>query len=73
VLLGFDFPRTVVGLWSVIYRTRQCRLAVIFGFTVCQQKRRGYTQCLNFLLQPQYVKLFLSQNCVNILHWQAPR
>jgi len=65
-------PSTVVGLRSVIYRTRQCRLVVIFRFPVLRQKRGCYSQCLNFFLQPRYLKLFLSQNFVNVSHAQAP-
>src|SRR6266478_5501276 len=41
-------PPAVVGLWSVIYRTQECRLVVFF--------------------QPRRLKLFLSQNFVNVLH-----
>jgi hypothetical protein len=48
VLFGSVLPPTVVGLWNVIYRTRQCRLVVVFCFPVFQQKRDCYTQRLNF-------------------------
>jgi hypothetical protein len=34
VLFGSVLPPTVFGLWSVIYRTEQCRLVVIFRFPV---------------------------------------
>ncbi len=42
-LFGFVLPSTVVGLGSVIYRTSQCRLVVIFRFAVLRQKRSYYT------------------------------
>ena len=50
LLLASVFPPAVVGLWSVIYRTRQCRLVVIFRFPVLRQKRSYNPQCLNFCL-----------------------
>src|SRR6266446_1705179 len=61
-------PPAVVGLWSVIYRTQECRLVVIFRFPVLRQKRGCYTQRPNFFFQPRHLKLFLSQNFVNVLH-----
>jgi len=71
-LCGSVFPPTVVGLRSFVYHTPQCWLVVIFRFPVLRQKRGCYTQCLNFLFQPRLFNLFLSQNCVNVLHGQAP-
>src|ERR1700719_4219294 len=52
VLFSSILPPAVVGLRSFIYRTLQGRLAVIFGFPVCQQKRGCNTQRLNLFLQP---------------------
>ena len=43
-------------------------MVVIFGFPVRQEKRGCDTQCLNFTLQSRHVKLFLSQNFVNVSH-----
>jgi len=71
-LFGFVLPSTVVGLRSVIHRTRQCRLVVIFRLAVFRQNRGHYTQCLDFVFYPRLFKLFLSQNFVNVLHAQAP-
>ena len=70
-LLGLVLPSTVVGLWSGIYCT-QCRLVVIFRFPVFGQNRGYDTQRLNFAFQPRPFNLFLSQNCINVSHAQAP-
>lgn len=66
-LFGSVLPPTVIGLRSVICRTLQCRLVVIVGLGVHQQ-RGSYTQGLNFGLQPRHLKFFLPQNFINILH-----
>jgi hypothetical protein len=36
-----------------------------------QRKIGGRAQCLNFFSQPRQVKLFLSQNLVNVFHAQG--
>jgi len=41
-------------------------------FSVFRQKRSDYPQCFNFYLQLRYLKLFLSQHFVNVLHLQHP-
>src|SRR6266436_2041744 len=69
VLFVSVVPPTVVGSWSLIYRT-QCGL-VISRFPLFRQKRGRYTQRLNFGFQPRHLKLLLSQNFVNVLHGQA--
>ena len=71
-LFGSVLPGSVVGLSSVIYRTRQYKYVVIFPFTVIRYKSCCYPQGFNFFLQPGHLKLFLSQNFVNVSHAQAP-
>ena len=66
-LFGSVLPPTVIGLRSVICRTLHCRLVVIVGLGVRQQ-RGSDTQGLNFGLQPRHLKFFLPQNFINILH-----
>src|SRR5437879_4400390 len=74
-------PPRSLGLLRIIFhlhidrlrrsRTRWCRLVVIFCFPVREQKRGCDTQRLNFFLQSRHIKLFLSQNFVNVLHRKA--
>jgi len=61
----------MVGLRGLIYRPRQCRLAVILGFPVFQ-KGSDYPQSFNFPFQPRLFLFFLSQYGVNILHLCCP-
>src|SRR5947207_8758466 len=72
-LFGSVLRASLVGLWSVIYRTRQCKYVVIFHFTVIRYKRCCYPQGFNFFLQPRQLKLFLSQNFVSVSHARTLR
>jgi hypothetical protein len=77
MLYGQRFlPLSCHALWSgrrvSFTATRQCRLVDIFRFPVIGQKRSCYAQCRNFFLQPRHLKLFLSQNFVNVLHASTP-
>jgi hypothetical protein len=53
-------------------RGGQSRLIVITGFLVFRKKRRGNPQRFYLFFQPGELKLFLSQNLVNVLHASAP-
>ena len=49
-------------------RSGQSRLVIVSSFVAFPQKRGGHPQRLNFFFQPRYLKLFLSQNLVNVPH-----
>ena len=51
-------------------RLRHCQLALIFASRP-PHKRRCYPQGCNFFRQPPHLKLFLSQNFVNVSHAQS--
>src|SRR6266853_6196992 len=69
VLFVSVVPPTVVGSWSLIYRT-QCGL-VISRFPIFRQQRGCYTQHLDFSFLPGHLKLLLSQYFVSVLHPKA--